>query len=35
MPHLVIVKLTHDNYLLWKTQLVPHFRGPKVFGYVD
>jgi hypothetical protein len=32
---LVIVKLTKDNYLLWKTQIVPYLRGQRLFGFVD
>ena len=35
LPHLVTVKLTRDNYLLWKAQIVPYLKGQKVFGYVD
>jgi hypothetical protein len=29
------VKLNHDNFLLWKAQLVPYFRGQDLFGYTD
>jgi hypothetical protein len=32
---LVTVKLTKDNYLLWKTQIVPYLRGKRLFGFVD
>ncbi|KAA8519343.1 hypothetical protein F0562_013599 [Nyssa sinensis] len=32
---LVTVKLTKDNYLLWKTQVVPYLRGQRIFGFVD
>ena len=32
---LVTVKLTKDNYLLWKTQIVPYLRGQRLFGFVD
>ena len=35
LPHHVTVKLTKDNYLLWKAQIVPYLKGQKVFGYVD
>ena len=35
LPHLVTIKLTKDNYLLWKAQIVPYLKGQKVFGYVD
>ncbi|KAA8540924.1 hypothetical protein F0562_024938 [Nyssa sinensis] len=32
---LVTVKLTKDNYLLWKTQVAPYLRGQRLFGFVD
>jgi hypothetical protein len=32
---LVTIKLTKDNYLLWKTQIVPYLRGQRLFGFVD
>ncbi|KAA8547824.1 hypothetical protein F0562_004253 [Nyssa sinensis] len=32
---LVTVKLTKDNYRLWKTQIVPYLRGQRLFGFVD
>ena len=32
---LVTVKLTKDNYLLWKTQIVPYLHGQRLFGFVD
>lgn len=35
LPHLVTVKLTNDNYLLWRTQLLPYFHGQRLFGYID
>ncbi len=35
LPHLVTVKLTRDNYLLWKAQIVSYLKGQNVFGYVD
>ena len=25
--HLIIIKLTRDNYLLWKAQIVPYLKG--------
>ena len=25
----------HDNFLLWKAQLIPYFRGQDLFGYID
>ena len=31
---LVTVKLTKDNYLLWRAQ-VTHLRGQQLFGHVD
>ena len=30
-PH----KLKHDNYSLWKTQVVPQLKGIDVYGFVD
>jgi hypothetical protein len=28
-------KLTRDNFLLWKAQVVPIIRGARLFGYLD
>jgi hypothetical protein len=28
-------KLKHDNYRLWKTQVVPQLKGVDVYGFVD
>ncbi|XP_019156451.1 PREDICTED: uncharacterized protein LOC109153120 [Ipomoea nil] len=33
--HFVSIKLTYRNFLLWRTQLVPFFRGQELMGYVD
>jgi hypothetical protein len=33
--HLVTIKLTCDNYLLWKAQIVPYLRGQHLFGFLD
>ena len=33
--HLITIKLTHDNYLLWKAQIVPYLKGQHLFGYLD
>ena len=33
--NLVIIKLTRDNYLLWKAQIVPYLRGQHLFGFLD
>ena len=33
--HLVTIKLTRDNYLLWKAQIVPYLKGQHLFGYLD
>uniref|UniRef100_A0A2N9J507 Retrotransposon Copia-like N-terminal domain-containing protein n=1 Tax=Fagus sylvatica TaxID=28930 RepID=A0A2N9J507_FAGSY len=33
--HLIIIKLTRDNYLLWKAQIVPYLRGQHLFGFID
>ena len=35
MPSIATVKLNHDNFLLWKAQLIPYFRGQDLFGYID
>ena len=35
MPTVTTVKLNHDNFLLWKAQLVPYFKGQDLFGYLD
>jgi len=35
MPFVAIIKLNHDNFLLWKAQLIPYFRGQYLFGYID
>lgn len=35
LPHLVTVKLTYDNYILWCTQLLPYFHGQCLYGYLD
>lgn len=33
--YLVIVKLTHDNFLLWKAQITSYFRGQNLFDFLD
>lgn len=33
--HTISIKLTPDNYLLWKVQLVPYLRGQRLYKYVD
>ncbi len=33
--HLVTIKLTRENYLLWKAQIVPYLRGQHLFGFLD
>lgn len=35
LGYLVNVKLTHDNYLSWKAQLLPYLRGQQLLGYID
>ena len=32
---LITVKLTKDNYLLWKTQIVPYLHGQRLFRLID
>ncbi|KAJ0972283.1 hypothetical protein J5N97_020242 [Dioscorea zingiberensis] len=33
--HLINVKLTRENYLLWKAQFMPYLRSQQLLGYVD
>uniref|UniRef100_A0A2N9GUI4 Uncharacterized protein n=1 Tax=Fagus sylvatica TaxID=28930 RepID=A0A2N9GUI4_FAGSY len=33
--HMVTIKLTRDNYLLWKAQIVPYLRVRHLFGFLD
>ena len=33
--HLITIKLTHDNYLLWKAQIVPYLKGQHLCGYLN
>ncbi|XP_019171361.1 PREDICTED: uncharacterized protein LOC109166918 [Ipomoea nil] len=33
--HFVSLKLTHRNYLYWRTQVIPFLRGQGLLGYVD
>ncbi|GAV85483.1 UBN2_3 domain-containing protein [Cephalotus follicularis] len=33
--HFISVELNTQNYLLWRTQLVPFLRGKKLLGFVD
>ena len=35
MPSVTTVKLNPDNFLMWKAQLVPYFKGQDLFGYLD
>lgn len=35
ITNVVTIKLTVENYLLWKAQLVPYFCGQDLFGYLD
>ena len=32
---LVTIKLTRENYLLWKAQIVPYLQGQHLFGFLD
>ena len=32
---LITIRLTRDNFLLWKTQAAPALRAAHLFGYVD
>lgn len=31
----VTIKLTKDNYLLWKAQIEPYLHWQRLFGFVD
>ncbi|KAA8546242.1 hypothetical protein F0562_003019 [Nyssa sinensis] len=31
----ISIKLSRDNYLLWRAQIVPYLKGTHLFGYVD
>ena len=33
--HLITIKLTRDNYLLWKAQVMPYLKGQHLFKFVD
>jgi transposase InsO family protein len=33
--HTIFVKLNRDNFLVWKTQLIPFLTGHDLMGYVD
>ena len=33
--HLITIKLTGDNYLLWEAQIVPYLKGQHLYGYLD
>ncbi|KAA8531224.1 hypothetical protein F0562_005862 [Nyssa sinensis] len=35
MSNIVAIKLSPDNYILWKAQMVPYFLGQDLFGYLD
>lgn len=33
--HFVTLKLTINNYLLWRAQIIPFLKGHQLYGYVD
>ncbi|KAF5469002.1 hypothetical protein F2P56_013107 [Juglans regia] len=35
LQNLVTIKLTKDNFLLWRAQILPYLRGQQLIGYVD
>ena len=35
MVHMLTIKLTSSNYLLWKNQFVSHLASQDLFGYLD
>jgi hypothetical protein len=35
LGHLISEKLTRDNFILWKAQVIPIVHGAQLFGYQD
>ncbi|KAF3777915.1 hypothetical protein EJ110_NYTH32956 [Nymphaea thermarum] len=35
LPHLITEKLNHENYLIWKRQIMPFIRSQGLFGHLD
>ncbi|KAA8524301.1 hypothetical protein F0562_010724 [Nyssa sinensis] len=35
LSHIISVKLTSENYLLWQVQIVPYLRGQRLYKFVD
>ena len=35
IQHLITIKLNRDNYLLWRAQITPYFKGQHLFGFLD
>ena len=35
LHHNTTIKLTRDNYLLWKAQIVPYIKGFHLYGFLD
>lgn len=35
LPHLITVKLSQENYLLWHAKMIPYLKGQRLYGYVD
>lgn len=35
LSHPISEKLTRENFLLWKAQVVPAMKGTQLFGYLD
>ena len=35
IANLITIRLTRDNFLLWKTQAAPALRAAHLYGYVD
>uniref|UniRef100_A0A2N9G6M9 Uncharacterized protein n=1 Tax=Fagus sylvatica TaxID=28930 RepID=A0A2N9G6M9_FAGSY len=33
--HLITLKLTRENYLLWKAQIIPYLKGQHLYGFLD
>ena len=35
LGHTITEKLTRDNFLVWKVQVLPHVRAAAMMGYLD
>lgn len=35
LNHLVLVKLTNENFLIWRAQMIPYLKGQRLLHFVD